>query len=189
MKMIYIDQIWENIDFTKFCLEKGSYENCSFYNCTFTSINLSNFIFEDCNFENCDLSLVSLSNTSLKNISFHSCKLVGVKFEDCNPFLLQLNCIDSNLKLSPFYKLNLKGSTFHTCSLAECDFTESDISGINFEKCDFSNAIFQQTKLQKTNLYTAFNFSIDPENNQIKNAIFSTQNCRNLLDKYGVQIK
>ena len=187
--MIHFDKQFENIDFTIHSLDKGSYENCIFTNCTLTSLNLSNFIFEDCSFENCDLSLSKLVNTSIKNVTFSSCKLLGVKFEECNTFLFQMLCIECNLHLSSFYKLSLKGSQFNACNLSECDFTETNASGVNFENCDLTMAIFFRTNLEKANFYAASNFSIDPENNRIKNALFSTENCRNLLNKYDIQIK
>ena len=45
------------------------------------------------------------------------------------------------------------------------------------------------TNLQKSDLRTAYNFSINLERNRLKKAKFSLQNVAGLLVKYGVEIE
>ena len=71
----------------------------------------------------------------------------------------------------------------------ETDFTESELSGSTFENCDLTRATFENTILEKANLSSAYNFSIDPENNKIRKAKFSIQGIAGLLKKYDIVIE
>jgi len=69
------------------------------------------------------------------------------------------------------------------------DFSEADLTKALFENCDLSGAMFSRTNLVAANLSSAYNFSIDPENNSIKKAVFSSQSLMGLLDKYGIVVE
>ncbi|MFM9949054.1 MAG: hypothetical protein ACKV1O_14025 [Saprospiraceae bacterium] len=58
-----------------------------------------------------------------------------------------------------------------------------------FGNCNLSLAVVERTLLEGADLRTAYNFSIDPENNRIKKAKFSMQNIVGLMDKYGIFVK
>ena len=92
------------------------------------------------------------------------------------------------MNLSSFYQLKLKGKSFNNCSLQEVDFTEADLSGSLFYNCDLKRAIFDRTILLKSDLKSATNYSIDPENNRIKGAQFSKDGLIGLLEKYAIKI-
>jgi hypothetical protein len=49
-------------------------------------------------------------------------------------------------------------------------------------------SIFENTLLEKADLRTAFNYSIDPEMNRVKKAKFSIAGVTGLLDKYDIEI-
>jgi hypothetical protein len=51
-----------------------------------------------------------------------------------------------------------------------------------------AGATFDNTNLEKTNFTTAFNYSIDPDNNRIKKAKFSVPGVLGLLNKYDIVI-
>jgi Pentapeptide repeats (8 copies). len=69
------------------------------------------------------------------------------------------------------------------------DFAYADLSQAYFENCNLKNTIFDQTNLEKTNLTSAFNFSINPTQNKIKNAKFSKENSIGLLDSFQIKIE
>ena len=92
------------------------------------------------------------------------------------------------LQLSSFYKLKIKKTIFKSTKLEEVDFTETDLSGSVFENCDLHKTIFQQTILQKTDFRTAINYSINPEENNIKKAKFSLPDVVGLLNNYDIEI-
>ncbi|HEX5001419.1 MAG TPA: pentapeptide repeat-containing protein [Bacteroidia bacterium] len=182
------DLTFDKSDFTVDTLEKGEYENCVFSNCNFANSNLSEFKFIDCTFRNCDLSLVKLNKTTLQDIQFENCKMLGMRFDTCNPFGLALLFEGCQLNHSSFYKLKIAKTRFLNTQLVECDFTESDLTGSIFTGCNLSQAVFDHSNLQKADFRTAVNFSIDPESNQLKKAKFSLVSVSGLLDKYDIEI-
>ena len=68
------------------------------------------------------------------------------------------------------------------------DFSDADLSSAEIINCNLSGAIFFNTRLEKTDFSTSENFSIDPENNFITGAKFSSGNVHGLLDKYKIKI-
>ncbi len=182
------DQTFNGITFQKTNFVRGDYEGCQFLNCQFTQVDLSNFNFVDCHFADCDLSLMKFKNTALKTVTFKNCKLLGADFSVVNPFLLSLAFEKCVLNLASFYKLKLKATQFKTCSLKETDFTACDLSQALFKECDLLHATFYTTILAKANFQSAFNFMIDPEQNQIKNAKFSLEGLPGLLHKYEIDV-
>ena len=69
------------------------------------------------------------------------------------------------------------------------DFAESDLTGSIFDNCDLARAIFDNTNLVKADFRSAYNFSIDPDNNRIKKAKFSMVGAVGLLVKYDIEIE
>ena len=182
------DKEFHSLDYSAEELIKGDYENCTFKNCKFSNLDLSDFNFSECEFSNCDLSMAKILNTAFRDVQFNNCKLLGLHFEQCNQFLLNVGFNRCQLNLSSFYQLNLKQTRFKDCSLHEVDFTEADLTESTFENCDLSGAMFENTILQKADLRTSFNFSIDPEINQIKKAKFSKDGLSGLMGKYDIDI-
>jgi uncharacterized protein YjbI with pentapeptide repeats len=132
--------------------------------------------------------MTNLKNTALKNVEFVTCKLLGVKFNECEPFLFSVSFNDCNLNLSSFFNLVIKETDFDNCKLHGVDFTEADLTSSRFNKCDLKNALFDQTTLEKVDFSTSRNFSIDPDINRIKNAKFSIPEVIGLLEKYQIKI-
>ncbi len=188
-KIYFYDKKFDSVNFPEKPIEMGGYENCTFKNCIFAGANLSDFSFDECVFIECDLNNVKILNTAFKNVHFENCKLVGLQFDQCNPFLLSFRFINCQLNLASFYQLKLKGTFFKNCILHEVDFTESNLSGSVFGNCDFIGAMFGNTNLEKTDFQTSVNFSIDAEMNRIQKAKFSTESIAGLLDKYNITIE
>lgn len=169
-------------------LSIGEYENCVFDNCDFSNSDISGINLVECIFTNCNLSLVKLNKTSLQNIQFKYCKIMGVRFDTCNPFGLSISFHNCQLNHSSFYKLKLKKTIFTNCHLQETDFTEADLSNAVFENCNLMQAIFLQTNLEKVDFRTAYNYSIDSERNTMKKAKFAIAGVIGLLHKYDILI-
>ena len=180
---------FSKINYTQQKLESNAFEHCEFTDCDFSSTDLSDYSFTECSFKNCNLSMAILKNTAFKDVKFKNCKLMGLIFFDCNKFLLTLNFENCNLSYAIFYKLKLKKTTFKGCLLQEVDFTETDLSNSIFDNCDFVNAQFDFTNLEKSDLRTSFNYFINPERNRIKKAKFSLHGISGLLTKYDIVIE
>ncbi len=183
------DQTFTAENYTKVRLAKGEYENCIFKGCDFSNGYLDNQNFMECQFLDCNLSNANLANTIFKEVCFEHCKMMGLKFEECNDFFMNFDFHDCTLDLSSFYGLTLKGQKFQDCKLLQVDFTEADLTASNFDNCNLDKAIFAQTNLEKVDFRTAYNYTIDPEQNRLKKAQFSKEGVLGLLKKYGIVVR
>jgi uncharacterized protein YjbI with pentapeptide repeats len=135
------------------------------------------------------MSLVKLNKTAIRDVQFKDCKLLGLHFYNANNMLFSASFDNCVLNFSSFYKMNLKKAEFKNCTLHEADFTEADFTGAVFHNCDLAKTSFENTILEKADLRTSFNYSIDPNINRIKKAKFSLPAVVGLLDKYDIQIE
>ena len=183
------DQTFDKIDFSQEPLLKGEYEQCMFTNCNFEGSNLTEFKFVDCEFRDCNLSLAQIHGTVLREVKFKDCKMLGIQFETCNEFGLSFSFENCQVNHSTFFQMNIKKTIFRNCQLREIDFSESNLTNVIFDNCDLAQAIFINTILDKADFRTAYNYSLDPENNRIKKAKFSIIGVSGLLDKYDIVIE
>jgi uncharacterized protein YjbI with pentapeptide repeats len=130
-----------------------------------------------------------IKDTAFKEVFFSGCKLVGLKFHEVDPFLLQVKFKNCQLSFSSFQGVKLSGTRFDSCQLEEVDFADAELTGAIFSDCDLKNAIFENTNLQKADFRTASSFQIDPDQNRLKGAKFSSQNLHGLLVKYQIIIE
>lgn len=133
--------------------------------------------------------MANISKASFKDVKFKNCKMLGLHFNSCNNIIFSVSFDSCSLNFSSFFNLKLKSTQFLNSSLQETDFTESNLSTIKFDNCDLQGAIFEKTNLEKADFRTAFNYSFDPELNQIKKAKFSTQGIIGLLGKYDIEVE
>ncbi len=179
---------FEKMDFTEQFLPVGEYEGCRFLNCNFEKSRLSSIKFIECEFVGCNLSLAKLDNTAFGDVIFKDCKMLGLHFEQANPFNFTVRFEKCMLDHTSFYKVKMKGTLFSNSKLVEVDFTETALTNSNFDNCDLQGAKFEHSNLEKTDFRTAVNYSIDPELNMLKKAKFSEAGIRGLLDKYDIEI-
>lgn len=182
------DQTFKAQDYTKIRLPKGEYENCFFEGCDFSTGYLDNQHFLECEFIDCNLSNANLKHTIFNEVIFSHCKIMGLKFEDLNDFLIAFRFEHCTLNLSSFHQMQLKNMVFKNCKLLEVDFTESGLTSAVFENCDLDRAIFNRTNLEKSDFTKALNFNIDPEQNRLKKAKFSRDGLQGLLQKHDISI-
>lgn len=183
-----VDGKYENINFREEPLTSGEYENCAFINCDLSGTDLSEFIFIECMFSETNLSNATLNRTSFREVIFRDCKMMGLRFENCLPFLAPPEFHNCLLRLSSFVEMKMPKVKFCKCDLQEVDFTGADLTGAVFEKCDLTNAVFDDTKLEKADLRKSFNYSIDPDRNRIRKARFSLEGLPGLLGNFDIII-
>ena len=114
---------------------------------------------------------------------------MGLHFDDCNGFLMSFNFDNCLLNYASFYQLKLKNTRFNQCKLEDVSFEKTDLTNAVFNHCELNKAVFDNTQLEGADFRTAFNFSINPEINNVKKARFSNQNIAGLLDKYKIIIE
>jgi uncharacterized protein YjbI with pentapeptide repeats len=83
----------------------------------------------------------------------------------------------------------MKKTVFKNSQLQEIDFSECDLTEAIFNNCDLARAIFDNTILEKADLHSAYNYSINPDTNRIRGAKFSISGITGLLDKYDIEIE
>jgi len=130
-----------------------------------------------------------IKQTVFNDISFVGCKMLGLRFDLCNDFLLSFRFKGCTLDLSSFYGLVLKKTIFENCKLLEVDFVETDLTASTFDGCDLQRAIFDRSILERADFRAAYNFNIDPERNKVRKAKFSRDGVVGLLGKYDIVVE
>jgi fluoroquinolone resistance protein len=189
MEQVITDTTFDQKDFRQIALSKGEYEYCKFNNCDFSDSDLSGIKFFKCSFTTCNLSNAKLAKTALKEIKFKDSKMLGLRFDLCDKFGMDIHVDNCTLNYSSFYQTKLRKTTFRNTVLHEADFTECDLSNSVFDNCDLTGTRFENSILEKTDFRTAYNYSIDPEINRVKKARFSHLGIAGLLDKYDIEIE
>jgi uncharacterized protein YjbI with pentapeptide repeats len=164
------------------------FENCAFRSCDFSNADLSRYKFTDCTFSDCNLTMMKIRSASMQSVLFEGCKMLGIHFDELNPFGLVTGFEKCILNHSTFYKLNLKKAPFTNCELHECDFSECDLSGSNFSGSDLRDAKFERTNLEAADFSTAVHFVISPAKNKLKGAKFTREGLAGLLVETGIKI-
>ncbi|MBK0381666.1 pentapeptide repeat-containing protein [Pedobacter sp. SD-b] len=187
-KSYFEELLFEKRDFAQDPLDKGEYELCEFKDCNFGNADLFEIVFTDSKFIGCNFTLANIAQTAFRKVKFKDCKLLGLHFDHCNPFLLEVGFENCNLNLCSFYQLKLKSTIFINCTLHEADFSNADLTSAKFDECDLLYTKFDQTTLEKADFSTAFNYQINPEGNRIKKAKFSLHGLPGLLANYDILV-
>lgn len=185
--MEIINQIIENTDFTIHKPEEY-YAACEFNRCNFSQSTLKSITFENCTFNVCDFSLVKMKNTSWHGVVFKDCKLMGTDFSTCNPFS-SFSFERCQLGYANFHGMKMRQTNFIECDMVESYFSEADMEGAKFIRCNLERALFHHTNLVGADFSTAYNMTIIPSNNKLKNALFSRFNLEGLVSHLGIKLK
>jgi uncharacterized protein YjbI with pentapeptide repeats len=114
---------------------------------------------------------------------------LGVNFSECSDFLFSVKFDSCVLDYASFVRKKLLKTRFTGCSIKHVDFTECDLTKSLFINTDLMGTVFYRTVLKEVNFTSAFNFTIDPVQNNIKKAIFSQAGLAGLLDKYEIVVE
>jgi uncharacterized protein YjbI with pentapeptide repeats len=186
---INIDRTFEKAVYIDKKISNREFDGCIFKHCDFSNTVFSECVFIDCEFIDCNLAMAKLPNTSLKTVAFKESKLLGIRFDECEDFLFNVNFRDCILDYSWFSNKKMPKTNFSGSSLKGVNFIGTDLTAAVFENANLDGAIFDQTILAAADFMTAYNFRIDPESNPMKKAKFSTHGIPGLLDKYDIKIE
>ena len=167
----------------------AEFERCAFRSCPWSGADLSKARFSDCTFEACDLSNTTIVGTAFRTVHFKECKLLGVRFDTCNGFLLALSFERCQLDYSTFCGLDLKGTDFGNSRLVGVDLSGADLGTAVFNSADLTEAVFDGTKLEGADLRETRGLIIDPERNRLKGARISMDGLPGLLVRHGLVIE
>lgn len=189
MEPVYVqDKCFDKVDFTlkDLAVMGNHFEDCHFLQCNFSKSVLSHLRFFDCSFVNCQLNLCMIEETLWQQVRFKGCKMMGLYFEQANRFGWDVFFDDCQLDHSSFCQMKLSSQSFLLCSLKGVDFSQAVLTGVLFSNCNLENAKFVGCDLQKADFSTAYNYSLDPEQNKLRKAKFSREGLSGLLTKYQI---
>lgn len=181
------EQTYKDIDFTDdFIVQE--YESCAFSNCNFESIHLDESKFIDCTFEECNFTSAQLHTTALRNIVFINCKMIGIHFDDCNAFGLEIKFLGCKLDYCIYSEMDLRKLSFEQCSMIEVDFSSSNLSNTKLTNCNLERATFNNTNLSNADIRGSFGFQINPSNNKVSKMHVSISEIEGLLSQFDLKI-
>ncbi|MDC1105588.1 pentapeptide repeat-containing protein [Prolixibacteraceae bacterium] len=172
----------------KIAKEKTHYIECQFKQIDFSSVDIKGFEFEDCEFIGCNFSMVDLTGTSFRSVIFKECLMQGVAFQGVNPFLLSMDFNNSRLDQSVFLNMDLRACSFINTQFKHGIMESCRLCKVNFDDTDLDQTLFYRCDLTQADFRSAIHLVIDPDNNKMKGAKFSTQTALGLLSKYQIKI-
>jgi fluoroquinolone resistance protein len=186
--LIHDNETFEDITYAEKVIKGQEFHDCVFKKCDFSNSEFLNNKFIDCVFEGCNLSMMKLGGSTLNNAVFKQCKILGLNFSQCQDFLFTVKFEACIVDYASFMGKKMIKTNFIKSSLKEVSFSGANLSGSVFDHTDLLGAVFNQTDLTSVNFATAFNYSLDPELNILKKAIFSIDGVTGLLSKYNIKI-
>jgi len=181
-----IEEVFQGISLGE--VEPSSFVECTFERCHFEKTDLSNCKFLDCRFIGCSWTLVKLGNTRIQGCTFVDSKLVGVDFTLCDTTFFGVDFEKCILHSCNFTEMKLKGMKFVDSVLKECHFAQADCRECSFLRGQLDASTFHNTNLLKADFTDATGYSIDPTNNQVQGAKFSTPEALSMLRGLGIRI-
>lgn len=183
-----VEKIIKSENFSKKSLEGQTFQACSFISCDFTESILRNTKFCACVFTNCNLSLPKLDNCRFQDVQFIDCKIVGAEFFKCEKTFFSPSFKKCFLHYCNFSDLKMKNISLKESRVHEAHFNNTILNGANFSDSDLLGTIFHNCDLSKADFSTASRYSIDPQTNKIKKAIFSLPEAVGLLQGFDIII-
>lgn len=185
----YEEEIFNSINKPGNEFSGKEFEQCTFENCDFSECNFSRSKFSDCCFVNCNLSMIKIQDASMKTVDFDQCKISGVDFSECNDFIFEVGFNKSILDFANFSSLDMKYTKFVDCHIHDANFNQCNLESSSFNNCDLKGAIFERTILVKCNFSSSYNYIINPNNNNLKKALFSLSGLPGLLTQYNIIVE
>jgi uncharacterized protein YjbI with pentapeptide repeats len=183
------DSEFTNIIYEENAIRYKEYEECIFRNCDFSACDFTGVMFVECTFFDCNFKDTKINYVSLREVQFIKCNFTAVNFAMTDQVIYNFNFTDCLLDYAQFYALKLKKMHFINCSMVAVDFMGSDLSEVLFDNCNLRRSVFIDTKLEKADFYTSYDYIIDPEKNKVKKAVFSSDGLKGLLKKYDIVVK
>jgi len=132
--------------------------------------------------------MVNLESCRLHDVEFYECKIVGGNFHKCEKMFFFFKAEGCILISCNFSDLAMKRFSFRNSRIKECHFLRTELVDGDFRMADLLGTTFHECKLARADFRGASNYSIDPKNNDIKEAKFSLPEAASLLDHFDIII-
>jgi len=177
----------DEIEIPSIFLKQEEFEGVTFRGEAAIGLNLTDRKFIDCIFERCQLSSVKLDGAVIQ-AKFSNSKIEGINFFTAKRSLLSLSFVACLIRHSSFAELKMPKVKFTGCELSNVDFSDADLAGADFSNTTFKDCIFRNTNLSKADFRYASGYFIDPTQNKIRGAHFSSPEVLNLLAPFEIEI-
>jgi fluoroquinolone resistance protein len=186
----FTGETFKNLTLAAVTIEEKEFTGCRFVGCTFQEAAFRRCRFIDCEFRACDLRMLDVTDSSFRDVRFEESQVIAVDWTRAAwgkaGLLNKIGFMRSTLNYSTFVGLALPELAMIDCVARDVDFSEADLTGAKLNKTDLEHSRFWNTNLTGTDFTDAFNYSIDPANNTIKQARFSLPEAMSLL--YNLEI-
>ena len=168
------------------------FTECRFIGCEFQEAIFRGCRFVDCEFRTCDLRMLDVTDSSFRDVRFEESQAIAIDWTGAAwgkaGLLNKIGFTRSVLNYSTFVGLSLPELNLIDCLARDVDFSEADISGAKLNKTDLERSRFWNTNLTGADLTGAFNYTIDPTNNTLKQARFSLPEAMSLLYNLDIEL-
>lgn len=182
-------QQFKRTEFPLDFFQERSFTNCIFDSCRFEKSQWRHTKFSECIFKNCDLSLVKVDACRLHNTLFKECKIIGIEFYKCDKTLFSLQLQHCIAMSCNFSEMKMKKSSFQGSKIIECYFDGTQLMESNFRETDLQRTIFRHCDLSQADFSEAKNYSIDPQSNILRKALFTLPEALSLLNFFDIKIR
>lgn len=188
----YYNITFSDLNFDHQTLDGITFESCTFADCSFNETSFYRCKLVETTFKSSVLTLVKVSSTYFSEVEFYSCKMTGINWTYMNyPTIVVTSPIHFNacdISYSNFYELKLPDMTVIDCKAYDVDFRLCDLTNADFTNTDLEKSQFMHTKLDGADFTDAINYLINPMENSLKKAKFSTPDVINLLRSFDIVI-
>lgn len=154
--------------------------------CDFSHTNVHHIDLTDVRFENCDFSNATFSLASIHRAQFINCKFVGTKFTKSSfGHVLFDQCV---LTMASFEGSKIDHMLLCHSTLQQFDLYDMTIKALQFDQCDLSGAIVEQTQLKNVDLSRSYFDTITIEPHHLKGCIVSPQQAIYFASLLGLVI-
>lgn len=185
----YFEEEFEGEIFEGQVIGKLVYEECHFKNCQFVGVTFQETILRDCTFQDCVWGLVKLNATRMQGVDFVDCKIMGTSFSEIHKMAPSITFSNSKVEMCNFESLDLQDfkmegckatdCIFWSCGLIEANFSNTILTGVQFERCNLSKADFRGAR----------EYRFNPQDNQVKGAKFSQPDVLGLLHNLQIIVE
>lgn len=186
------------VEFSGDSLDVFSPNGVEFERCTFRGVQIAKFsamncTFIDCTFEDCGLALSNWTGASLRGCVFRGCKLTGANwsgatwnaFSSASPLVFE----ECDLSHSMFAQIRIVKTIFRNCKMIDVDFSDGDLTSVEFDMCELERANFSRANLSKADLRTVSGYCIDPTSSVLQGARFSRHKLEGLVTTFGLKLE
>ena len=192
-KTDYTSRVFREVNAKQFTVQQSVFDGCRFVDCDFSGVRFTDSRFVDCQFENSNCNSVNCDRSKFIGATFRHCKVTGVNWTtlDWSSYRLGLPLLFEwcDISFSVFSSLILRELCLRDCKARDVDFSECNLEGADFCRTDFQDSRFSACRLDKCDFRGATNYLVDPFDNSIENARFSSPEVLSLLSSFNIEIE